>query len=190
MTDLETKPLEDNVAKSDVEEEHKSDNAILNETPNKSLMNLIQESFNNPIIKGELLKTNIEISPQMKTIIERIIASNPNVFPDLEKAVQEIIKDNKIDSKDIPQLIVIVRMLYQLLSGFKDMKLNTNNTIILVSNVLKYLIHLMVLNDVIHINNKPEFFKEVDLLVDSCVGLLGFAKSIKPKGCLKKLFGI
>jgi hypothetical protein len=38
-------------------------------------------------------------------------------------------------------------------------------------------------------DRRTEFLKDADILVDSCIGLLSFPKSIKTKGCLKKLFG-
>ena len=40
----------------------------------------------------------------------------------------------------------------------------------------------------IKVNNEqqPEFLKESDALIDACVGLLSFPKSIKIKGCLKR----
>ena len=37
-------------------------------------------------------------------------------------------------------------------------------------------------------NNKEVFFKQTDLLVDSCVSLLIFPKTIKPKSCLQSIF--
>jgi hypothetical protein len=36
--------------------------------------------------------------------------------------------------------------------------------------------------------NEEEFYKETDILIDSCVSLLSFPKSIKTKGCIKRFF--
>ena len=58
----------------------------------------------------------------------------------------------------------------------------------MTSTILKYIVHLLVLERKIKVNNEqqPEFLKESDALIDACVGLLSFPKSIKIKGCLKR----
>jgi hypothetical protein len=61
----------------------------------------------------------------------------------------------------------------------------------ITSKILKYIVHLLILERKIKVTDEqqPEFLKESDALIDACVGLLSFPKSIKTKGCLKKFFG-
>jgi hypothetical protein len=189
----EDKTFKKKIVKNSLESiiEEKCEEVIndVTEQAKKTFLDLINESFTSLIIRNELLNTNIVISPELKMVIEKLMAATPDTLNDIEKAVQEIVKDNKIDSKDLPYLIIVVQRIYQVLYGFKDIKMNSGNITKMVSNVLKYLIHLLVINERIIVNDKQEFYKNCDTLIDSCVGLLGFSKSIKTKGCLQKLLG-
>ena len=69
-----------------------------------------------------------------------------------------------------------------------NFKLDSKKCMEMTSTILKYIVHLLVLERKIKVNNEqqPEFLKESDALIDACVGLLSFPKSIKIKGCLKR----
>jgi hypothetical protein len=148
-----------------------SSNVIL-EISEKTLLILVNESLSSEEIKNKL---SIKLSSQDISFISKIISLTPDALNDVEKALNDIIKDGKIDSKDIPQFIVIIQRIYQIIYNFK---LDSKKCMEMTSTILKYIVHLLVL----------EFLKESDALIDACVGLLSFPKSIKIKGCLKRFF--
>ena len=162
-------------------------NVIL-EIAEKTFLTLVKESLVNQELKNNL---TIKLSSEDISIISKIISATPDTLNDLEKACTDIIKDGKIDSKDIPQFIVIIQRIYQFIYSNKDIKFNSKKRIEVTSSTLKFLVHLLVLERKIKINDEQqaEFFKDSDALIDSCVSLLSFSKSIKPKGCLKSIFG-
>ena len=108
----------------------------------------------------------------------------------MEKATIQIIKDGKIDSKDIPNLIVVIQRIYQFIYSLKNTKFDAKKRADITATSLKYLLHLLVLERKIKIDEEKqeEFFTQTDALIDSCIGLLSFPKSLKTKGCLK-IFG-
>ena len=136
---------------------------------------------------------SITLTPEVTSVIKNVIALAPNTLTDVEKAAIEIVKDGKIDSNDIPQLIVVIRSIYQFVYSLKGMKLDAKKRAHITGELLKYLIHLLVLERKIKIDGDPakilEFYTQVNALIDSCVELLSYSKILKTKGCLKKMFG-
>lgn len=163
---------------------------IVSNIVEQSLVDLVKKSLENDEMKK---KITITLTPEITSVINNIISLTPNTLTDIEKATIEIIKDGKIDSNDIPNLIIVVQKIYQFIYSLKSMKLDANKRAKITGELLKYLIHLLVLERKIKIDEDPEkiyqFYTQVNALIDSCVELLSYSKSLKTKGCLKKLFG-
>jgi len=158
--------------------------------------NIIEETFVDLVkksLENEEMKKRISISltPEHISIINNIISLSPNTITDIEKSAVEIIKDGKIDSKDVPNLAVIIQSIYQFIYSLKSVKFDTKKRADVTATTLKYVLHLLVLERKIKIDEdkQAEFFLQTDLLIDSCIGLLSYSKSLKTKGCLKKIFG-
>jgi hypothetical protein len=164
-----------------------SSNVVL-EIAEKTLLILVNESLSSEEIKNKL---SIKLTTEDISVISKIISLTPNTLNDVEKACNDIIKDGKIDSKDIPQFIIIIQSVYQFIYNLKEIKLDSKKRMEITSKILKYIVHLLILERKIKVTDEqqPQFLKESDALIDACVGLLSFPKSIKTKGCLKKFFG-
>jgi hypothetical protein len=162
-----------------------SNEPVLPDTPVVKT-NFIEKSITSLIIRDKLMKSQVNLTPELIATIKNILSVSPDTFNDIEKAVGDIIKDGKIDSKDIPQFIVVVQKIYQIVYSLKDTKKRSEMT----CSVLKFVVHLLVLERKIIIEEDKEthFLTDCDLLIDACIGLLNFPKSIKTKGCLQKLF--
>ena len=79
---------------------------IIIELVEKTFIVLVNDSLANEEFKQKL---SIKLTPELISVIGKIISQTPNTFIDVEKACNDIIKDGKIDSKDIPQFIIIVK---------------------------------------------------------------------------------
>ena len=113
--------------------------------------------------------------------------NHPKSIDYLEDFGKIIIKDGKINSNDIPQLIILVQRIYQVLYNIKNYKLDSIKISDITSKILKFIIHILVEKKKIKIEkqNEEEFFRQTNLLIDSCISLLSFPKSIKVKGCFR-----
>lgn len=153
----------------------------------QTFVDLVKKSLENEEIKKKIA---IPLTPEVTNVINNIISLTPNTLTDIEKATIQIIKDGKIDSKDIPNLIVVIQRLYQFIYSLKNVKFDAKKRADITSTSLKYLLHLLVLERKIKIDEEKqeEFFTQTDALIDSCIGLLSFPKSLKTKGCFK-IFG-
>lgn len=154
----------------------------------KFLIDLMKRILENEIERNKL---SIKLTPDIINTINNIIAVSPNTINDIEKSLNIVIKDGKIDSKDVPELIILIQRLYQLIYSFKNTKFDSKKRVEITSTVLKVIIHLLVLERKIEVEKEKQtqFLNETDILIDSCVGLISFSKIVKTKGCLKKLFG-
>jgi len=163
--------------------------------PSNVFVKIAEETFSE-IIKKILLseadkqKYSFIISTENLDIMNKIISKTPNTFNDIEDSIKEIIKDGKINSNDIPQLIILVQRIYQVLYNIKNYKLDSIKISDITSKILKFIIYILVEKKKIKIEkqNEEEFFRQTNLLIDSCISLLSFPKSIKVKGCWKSIF--
>ena len=164
---------------------------VIVEVVEKTFIDIVEKSLTSLIIRDKLMKTQVNLSPELIDIVKKILSASPDCFNDIEKAVNEIIKDGKIDSKDIPQFIIVVQNIYQIIYSIKDAKLDAKKRSEFTANVLKFIVHLLVIERKIQVEEEKEaqFLTDCDALIDACIGLLSFPKSIKTKGCIKKIFG-
>ena len=148
-------------------------------------VDIVKQSLENGEIKN---KINVKLNPEVINVINNIISQSPNTLTDIEKATIEIIKDGKIDSKDIPNLIVVIQRIYQFIYSLKSVKFDAKKRSEITSTSLKYLLHLLVLERKIKIDEdkQAEFLTQLDSLIDSCISLLSYSKSLKTKECFKK----
>ena len=153
----------------------------------KTFIDILKDTLLNDEIKN---KISIKLTPEVLNVINKIISLTPNTLTDIEQAAIEIIKDGKIDSKDIPQFIIFVQRIYQVIYNLKEIKIDSLKRTEFTSSILKFIVHLLILEKKVKIDDdkKEEFLKNCDVLIDSCVGLLSFPKSLKTNGCFKKLF--
>lgn len=172
-----------------VQEEEKEEEAKQSEpiTLEKTFVDLVKKSLVDEEIKK---KITIQLTPEVTSVINNIISLTPNTLTDIEKATIEIIKDGKIDSKDIPNLIIVVQRIYQFIYSLKNMRFDAKKRADVTCELLKFLIHLLVVGEKIKLDadKQAEFFILTDALIDSCISLLSYSKTLKTKVCFKKLF--
>ena len=137
-------------------------------------------------------KINIQLDEKTQSIINKVLKFSPGVLTEIELVFIEIVKDNKIDSADIPNFIVLVQKLYELIYKAKDIHLDSEKTAEVCGTILKFIVRKLVEERKIKIDeeNKVVFFLLTDKLIDSCVSLLKFPKLVKGAGCLKKIMGL
>lgn len=154
----------------------------------QTIIDLVKKSLETEEMKN---KFSIPLTPEVIRIINNIIEVTPNILTDIEKAMMETIKDGKIDSKDIPNLIIIIQSLYQFIYSLKDVKFDAKKRADITASSLKVILRLLVLERKIKIDeeNQEEVLSQINTLIDSCISLLNYSKSLKPKRCLKKIFG-
>ena len=173
----------------------------VNNVAEEEVTNVAKEEVTKVVLKTlselflEFIKTSnnskIVLSKESIDILNKIINLTPNFLDDVEKSLLEVIKDGKIDSNDLPHLILLIQKLYETIYKIKDMKLDSKTRTVICSEALKNIAYFLIKERRIQIDeeNSVLLLEQINTLIDSCVGLLSFSKSIKVKGCLRSLFG-
>lgn len=140
--------------------------------------------------KDKIKELSVLLNKESVSILIKILDSTPELFDDIEKTLVEIVKDNKIDSSDLPNLIILIQKLYEFIHKIKDMKLDNKKRAEFCSEILKYIVHILIVERKIRVDEDKQalFIELTNKLIDSCVGLLFLNKTLKGKGCLKHIF--
>lgn len=162
------------------------------ETKEETLENPIDPNAISTLLKlvlADNLKVSVDISPNAKHAIGIILEKNPLLFHNIEGSIKNMTKDSKIDSNDIPNIILCVQQIYEIVCSVK--RYNKEELANITSCIIKTIIHILVEERKIDVtdDNKEAFLALADKLVDSCIALMRLPSIMKPPGCLKKLFG-
>ena len=118
---------------------------------------LLQEADN---ING-----NIKLTPEIKKYFLFLCKETPSLFGIVEESLKKIILDDKIDAKDIPDLINVVSNIYNIIKH-KENKPNID-----IYDLIKTLIHLSLFvyietNKVKNLELLDSLMKIVDMSID------------------------
>lgn len=116
--------------------------------------------------KIDALKVKVNIAPKDIEFIKKILEQAPDLFKDIDTGLEIILKDKVINSKDIPQIIKMVKDAYKnIIATNKNIKnITLEDSIIFIKNIILILIEY----DYIKVENKEEF----NLIIDLCIDLL------------------
>jgi len=165
-----------------VEEEHKETDPINTES---IIIGLLKLSIYNP---GE--KISIKLPRNIKELLGKLMDGENPLFDKIETSLFNIIKDDAINTNDVPDFIAILIVIYETIYNNKSPIIKKDDLADTAGIVIKFIIDVLVTENVIKINddNKEKFLFDVNRLVDTCVTLVKLSKSVKTPGCIERLF--
>jgi hypothetical protein len=134
-------------------------------------------------------KYSVTITPDVKNILAQLMEQD-KYFDEFETALNEIIKDGKIDARDVPR---IMRLLADLYTRMRTMKIEFNENT--CGDVLKMLFNIALKEGLIKINDEDmELMQCVYSIVDMSIRLMQTDTDPSKRGgllkCIKRtLFG-
>jgi len=134
-------------------------------------------------------KYSITITSDVKNILAQLMEQD-KYFDEFETALNEIIKDGKIDARDVPRIMVLLADLY---TRMRTMKIEFNENA--CGDVLKMLFNIALKEDLIKINDEDmELMQCVYSIVDMSIRLMQTDTEPSNRGgllkCIKRvLFG-
>jgi len=131
-----------------------------------------------------LEKINIKLTPDVQKYFLLLCKESPDLFGSFEEGLKKIIQDNKINTKDIPDIIVLVSKVYAIINSKKGMP--NIDPYELIKTLLN--LALVIYIDTNKIQN-PELLVELLKIVDSSIDLIKLTPLVPKKiGCLNRLF--
>ena len=134
--------------------------------------------------KDKLESLSIKLTPEIQTYLLILLKDKSSFFNDIDSSLKKIILDDKIDLKDIPEIIVLVTKVYKIINTDKGIpKVDPYE---LIKNILHIVFTLYIETNKVQNNElATDLLKIIDVSID-----LIKLKAIKPPkiGCLSKLF--
>lgn len=94
---------------------------------------------------NRLQQFKVRIKPEIKECILLLVSQDSEIFDNMDENIKKIIKDNKINSKDVPELLKLIQNLYKSINKSKDIikktdpyKLTEKILIIIIALYLEY----------------------------------------------------
>jgi hypothetical protein len=177
-------------------EETKNDEVKNDEVKNDEVKNSEVKSEINTLVELIVkIVTNDELMKKYKIILDKkaidilvtILNKNPKLLGEIKDLFEKIIQDGKIDTNDIPEILILLKRIYELIYSIKNKKISKSEIALATCNIFKFIIHLFIEDEIIKVNNKDDFLKNIDLLIETSISLITLNKSLKTPSCFYKL---
>jgi len=136
--------------------------------------------------QSKLDNFTVKITPELKSIILTLCQSHPNLFFEAEDSLGKIIEDDKIDSKDVPELINLINLIYKTIN--KDKKICGSMD---KKEFIKSFVHILF---ILFIKKKGIINENLSLcavdIIDSAMNLLNANVAKRTNWSIKKIFTI
>lgn len=141
----------------------------------------------------DLSKLSWKIDERKKKFIYNIIENNASLFNEFEALIKQIISDDKIDMRDAPAIILLLKLVYEFIYNEKNKEIGSEDITQLASFLLKESFNLLLTEDIIQVNSdkKDSLTSSFNSLIDVCAELINLNSTLKPKKCknwVKSLF--
>jgi hypothetical protein len=129
--------------------------------------------------QSNLAKFDLKLTPEIQKYFLLLCKESPDLFGALEETLKKIISDNRINTKDIPDILVLVSKVYKII--------NENKGVPTVDpyELIKSLLHvtLVVYIETNKVEN-PELLLELLKIVESSIDLIKLTPIVPKKlGC-------
>jgi hypothetical protein len=151
---------------------------IVKETFSQMLENYLNQN------KDKLETLSVKVTPEMQKYFLLLCKDKSGFFYDIETTLKKIILDDKIDTKDIPEILVLVTNVYAIVK--KDKSVPKVDPYELIKSLLNVVFIIYIETN--KVQNK-ELVTDLLKIIDVSIDLIKI-KAIKPPkvGCFSKLF--
>lgn len=127
--------------------------------------------------------TNVKVSPEVKSILVRLMESQ-DYFDKVEIHLKDIIKDNKLDIKDVPKVMLMFTELYSVLTE-KRIVFDEN----LCGELVKTLFEVALKSDIISVDTEDvETITNLYQIIDTSVKLIQTKAGGNSNGLFKYIY--
>jgi len=165
--------LDDSVIPSVIENVVEAVSTIMSDPSPTTIIESVDVKTLTAILQNVLLKTDgldkysIQLTPEIKHIFN-LLVTDSKYFDDVEKSLKLIVQDDKIDAKDVPQIMVLLTNLYSKLRG---LRIEFNEKI--CGDMLKFVFDVAIKDGLIKMNKADmELLTCVYSIIDMSIQLI------------------
>ena len=120
------------------------------------------------VVSEQETSSGIDISPKVKEILEKLL-SEAQYFDKVEEYLHAIIKDNKLDAKDVPIVMLLLTELYERLRGFSLEDISTETC----GEVIKTIVEIAIKEKIVPVNEEDlALLSTIYNIVDTSIRLI------------------
>ena len=147
-----------------------------NTTLYEMILDLLVVNRNNPDGSSKLDECQLVVSEEMQKYIITLINNHSIIFSDIESSLKKIVSDGKIDSKDTPEILLIVGKIYELI--YKSKNINVKADYYEIVSTLMLLCSTVYLKNNVFIER--DTIENLNKIVSASIELIKLKSNIKP----------
>ena len=137
-------------------------------------------------------KYSIKLTQEIINLLNIILKSNPEYFNSFDKIFSSIIIDDKINTNDIPELILLLQKLYEILFDLNVKDIKKGLSINTCKLIIKFIIDVIITEKISNTEKRKELLDIISILIDAGCELITFRQKLKNKSnifsCFLNLF--
>jgi len=120
------------------------------------------------VVSEQETTSGIDISHKVKEILEKLLGE-AQYFDKVEEYLHAIIKDNKLDAKDVPIVMLLLTELYERLRGFSMKDISTETC----GEVIKTIVEIAIKEKIVPVNEEDlALLSTIYNIVDTSIRLI------------------
>ena len=135
-------------------------------------------------LKSRIEQFSVPIHPDIRICLMILLQEQPEFFTQCDISLKKIIADNKINTKDIPEILVLVSKLYIVL---KNTTINLKHIDMYI--LIKTILHILFILHIQHHNIEDnELTNSIVNILDASIDLLKLQSSLRIPNCIERCF--
>jgi len=128
---------------------------------------------------SDLSKYSIQLDPELIKLLLNVLKSNPEYFNSLETTLLVILNSGKIDISSIPNIIVLIKELYQILYNLNVQDIKKGLNISSCELILKFVINVVLEDRIADETERTELLTAVNGIIALGIELISIRKVLK-----------
>jgi hypothetical protein len=128
---------------------------------------------------SDLSKYSVQLDPELIKLLLNVLKSNPEYFNSLETTLLVILNSGKIDISSIPNIIVLIKELYQILYNLNVQDIKKGLNISSCELILKFVINVVLEDRISNETERTELLNAVNGIINLGIELISIRKVLK-----------
>jgi len=128
---------------------------------------------------SDLSKYSVQLNPELIKLLLNVLKSNPEYFNSLESTLLVILNSGKIDISSIPNIIILIKELYQILYNLNVQDIKKGLNISSCELILKFVINVILEDKIPDQTERTELLTAVNGIISLGIELIAIRKVLK-----------
>jgi len=124
-------------------------------------------------------KYNVKLNPEIMSTLNEILNINPNYFNSVETLFLEIINNKVINPANIPEIIILVKKLYEILYNINIKDVKEGVCINTCVTIFKFIVNVLIIDNIEDNEESALLIFTIDTVINSCAELITIRKVLK-----------